>query len=437
MTEARRVFFDNDLGDKAAIMYRKRRRLLSEKLGHPFVFRGIDSGPKGEHIWSVLDSYVFQDPLILYYSGLNQSGVAIYVDPILNEEILFLPKKDRHLEFWEGFQLGVDNGINDIKKLTGFRQIELIDDIDSVLLDKIKGFKRQSRFGCFWHQSKKSVKKDHHYRFKKLVQTLLTQSNRKGLSLVNIQEFIWDQCLVMDLNDQRLLREANQLTRRALQVVRKALPNMKTEHAVSSLLHYELNRRSVHGLSFAPIVASGKNATVLHYTQNDSKLDKKGLLLLDFGCRRYALCADQSYTIPVSGTANALQRLLLRIVKQAQDKVTASVKPGVFLDDLNAIAWDFINQSLDKKILKKGGDMELPYQEKPHGVSHMIGYQVHDGDPFRMYASRPLKPGMCISNEPGIYGYFDLTIQGKRYREWIGIRLEVDLLVTKDGCEIL
>lgn len=440
MTEARRVFLDNGLGDQARAMYRKRRRLLGEAVGKPFLLRGIDDGPGGSHSWASLDSYIFQDPLILYYTGINQPGVAVYVDPIKSEEILFLPEKDPHHEFWEGFLLGVGTqaASAQVRSVTGFRQVRSLSSLDEVMQEKVKGLKRRGALGCFWHQSpKRKIRQDHHAIFKRQVQGWLTKSGRKGLSVENIQAHVWDQCLIMDAHDQALLREANQLTKKALLSVKRALPKLKTESEVAALLVYELSRRSVHGLSFAPIVASGKNATVLHYTQNDAPLNKNGLVLLDFGLRRYALCADQSHTLPVSGKANPLQAMLLRIVKKAQSAVEAAVKPGVFIDDLNTIAWTIINEALEKQILKKGGDMSLPYQDRPHGVSHLIGYQVHDGDPFRGYAKRPLKPGMCLSNEPGIYGYFDLKINGCRYREWIGIRLESDLLVTSSGCENL
>ena len=440
VSDSRRVFLDNGLGEDAKKMYLNRRKILARTLQHPILLCGIEEGPNGNHLWSTLDSYIFQDPIILYYTGLNQLNVAIYLDPIQNKEILFLPKKDIYTEFWEGFQLGVghQNATAEAKSVTGFKNVMPWEELETVLLKEIKNFKRKERIGCFWHTStKKGTKKDHHYQFSKKIRSVIKKSKRKGMKLVNIQDTIWDQCLIMDENDQKLLREANQITRKALNAIKRELPKLKTESEVAAHLIFELTKRTKHGLSFAPIVASGKNATTLHYTQNDAPLSRKDLLLLDFGCRRYALCADQSHTIPISGKANPLQALLLKMIRKAQKLVQNNAKPGITIESLNQLAWDSINSDLSQKILKKGGESILLYQDRPHGVSHLIGYQVHDGDPFRNYATKPLKPGMCISNEPGIYGYFELTIKNKLYRDWIGIRLESDLLITKSGCEVL
>jgi len=84
-----------------------------------------------------------------------------------------------------------------------------------------------------------------------------------------------------------------------------------------------------------------------------------------------------------------------------------------------------------------GGKMKLKYEKYPHGVSHLMGEQEHDGDPFGEYRKAKLKPGWLISNEPGIYGNFKITLKGKKYDEAIGIRIEDNLLITRKGCRNL
>ena len=81
--------------------------------------------------------------------------------------------------------------------------------------------------------------------------------------------------------------------------------------------------------------------------------------------------------------------------------------------------------------------MKRHYDTQPHFVSHLLGRQTHDGDPFRDYKTRPLQVGWAISNEPGLYGAFEISIDGVHYEEVIGIRIEDDLIVTDDGCENL
>ena len=170
---------------------------------------------------------------------------------------------------------------------------------------------------------------------------------------------------------------------------------------------------------------------------NDEPLKKDTLCLLDFGIRDQSITTDISRTLPLSGKFNPLQKLLYNIVISAQKIVEKHVKPGVCINQINQIVWHFIRQELKTQIADKGGAVKLPYTNHPHNVSHLIGHLVHEGDPFRIYRDQPLKAGQVISNEPGVYGYFELKIKGKKYREDLGIRVEDMLLVTKNGCKNL
>ena len=76
----------------------------------------------------------------------------------------------------------------------------------------------------------------------------------------------------------------------------------------------------------------------------------------------------------------------------------------------------------------------MQYKDRPHGVSHLMGEQEHDGDPFRNYLSEPMREGWLISNEPGLYGSFSVRLDGRLFDEEIGIRIEDNLLITKTGC---
>jgi Xaa-Pro aminopeptidase len=114
-----------------------------------------------------------------------------------------------------------------------------------------------------------------------------------------------------------------------------------------------------------------------------------------------------------------------------------NVKAGLTLTELGKDAWLFMEELLDERFVKRGGKMRRCYKSKPHGISHLIGDIVHEGSPNRDYMDSPLKRGMLISNEPGLYGHFEIKIDGILYSENIGIRLEDDLLITEKGCENL
>ena len=157
-------------------------------------------------------------------------------------------------------------------------------------------------------------------------------------------------------------------------------------------------------------------------------------MLLDFGTRVGTLHSDISRTIPVNGKFNPLQKMLYEIVLDAATEYRKAVRPGVSLKEIGNIPWDFIMEALETRLVKGArGTYELLYDRRPHGVSHFIGEQIHEGDPGSRSLTTALEPGMLISCEPGLYGTFSATIGGKRYREKIGIRIEDDLLITETG----
>jgi Xaa-Pro aminopeptidase len=161
------------------------------------------------------------------------------------------------------------------------------------------------------------------------------------------------------------------------------------------------------------------------------------MVLMDFGVRWMTMHADISRTIPVSGIFNPMQKILYKIVLKAQLAVQKMACKGIAIDELNDCCWDSINRGLDKNFKDAGGKFKLRYKERPHGVSHLMGEQEHDGDSFRNYLSNPMREGWLISNEPGLYGSFSIRLNGRLYDEEIGIRIEDNLLITRTGCKNL
>ena len=144
--------------------------------------------------------------------------------------------------------------------------------------------------------------------------------------------------------------------------------------------------------------------------------------------------ADITRSFPVSGKFNPMQKMLYEIVLKGQLAVEKAARAGVTIEELNDVCWAVINDGLAKKFVAAGGKYKLRYKDRPHGVSHLMGEQEHDGDPFRNYLKQPMKSGWMISNEPGLYGKFKIRLDGKNYDETIGIRIEDNLVITQKGC---
>lgn len=205
------------------------------------------------------------------------------------------------------------------------------------------------------------------------------------------------------------IRRSVEITREGLAAAWAVLAPGRSEREVEA----EITRRyrSAGGThAFDPIVGSGSNACLLHYTENARTIEVGELVLVDTGVHLGGYAADVTRTVPASGTFSERQRELYDLVLRAQRAAIDVCRPGTLLADVHAAAF---------AVLEDAGLGDA----YPHGTSHHLGADVHDvGDRFA-----PLEPGCVLTVEPGVY----LPDEG------IGIRIEDDVRITEDGAEIL
>lgn len=424
--------FISTFSEKTAGIYQKRRRELLSKLDSFCVFSGVAVEPGTEEVFASTWTRFIQDPSFLFLTGINQAGCFLLLDPLAKEEsmreVLFIPLKDKDKEFWVGKRIGYSDDLSDLKTLTGFQSIQpsssLWNTIERLSLRKENPSYAYSFFFPDYHL-------DHNARFALEMRAFL---EKKQMTLRSISDTHFELRMVLDSERLILVEKAQEASAEAFKSILSRLPLFKNERALGLALDYELQSRGDGDLAFPTIVASGKNACCLHYSKKDESLQEKDLVLLDFGIRIGTQHSDISRTIPVSGQFDPLQKLLYNIVLEAQLFHEKQVRPGVTLRELDQNVWDFIEKSLKNSFTDKGGTFELLYNKRPHGVSHFIGEQVHEGAPKSRSLDVVLKPGMMISNEPGLYGRFQMTLDGVHYDRLIGIRIEDDLLITENGC---
>jgi len=232
-----------------------------------------------------------------------------------------------------------------------------------------------------------------------------------GTSIKNMSHLIREMRTVKTDEELAAMQKAIDITGEGFKKAALTVKSGMTERDVQDIIENEFKVRGARQLAFPSIVATGKNTTTLHYTRNDAIVNEGDLFLMDIGAEFDHYAADVSRTIPVSGKFSPEQRKIYEIVLKAQNAAMAKVKPGAYVrEDVHAEA---------KRVIEEAGYGEYFI----HNTSHFIGLDVHDvGD----YGS-PLKAGMVISVEPGIY----LPEQG------IGVRIEDDVLVTKNGFKLL
>ena len=439
------IFRDGGAGRQARRRFRERRRKLMRRERRLIVMTGVPYGPGAETLWTYAHCPTYQEPTLMYLTGVNQTEVILLLDPGCREsdEILFVKKKDPGKEFWDGVRFGVGDpkSVAEAKRVTGFRDVRDIDDFDRVFRERLRRW-RGTPPGTFWLEGrvrgrKKTVTTDHNYKFKRRVEALVRKAAGKGARVVNVMETHFDLRLPLDRYDVANTLKAQRITGEAFKETLRNFHRFSNECEVQGFIEGRMRMASPFGLSFPSIIASGPNATVLHYMKNDDDFTRHEMVLLDFGVRWMTMHADISRTVPASGRFNPMQRLLYQLVLNAQKAVQRKARAGITIQDLNRTCWETLHGQLDSEFHARGGKSSLKYKERPHGVSHLIGEQEHDGDPFRNYTERPMKAGWLISNEPGLYGSFKIRLNGKTYDEELGIRLEDNLLITASGCRNL
>ncbi len=253
------------------------------------------------------------------------------------------------------------------------------------------------------------------------------------------------------LHEMRLFKEPAEIAamERAIAIAAEAhVAAMQTarpgqfEYEIEALIDYTFRRRGAAGAAYPSIVASGANATILHYVENDRRMEDGDLLLIDAGAEWGGYCADVTRTFPVGRRFSDRQRALYDIVLAAQEAAIAAVQPDVPFDAPHQRALDvLIDGLLAEKLLT--GTREQAVESGSyrtffmHRTSHWLGMDVHDVGVYHVgEGPRALAPGMVLTIEPGLYVPADLASVDAGWRG-IGIRIEDDVLVTEEGHRVL
>jgi Xaa-Pro aminopeptidase len=238
------------------------------------------------------------------------------------------------------------------------------------------------------------------------------------------------------------MRKAARITADAhLAAMRTARPG-QAEYELEALFRQTFLREGAERVAYEPIVASGPNATVLHYVTNRRQMADGDLVLIDAGCEYGYYAADITRTFPVNGRFTAPQREIYEVVLDAQRAVIEASRPGASIDGLHDISLRRLVDGMLRLGLLEGAYDEIVEQERHkrffmHRTSHWLGMDVHDVGAYYVDGkSRPLEPGMVITVEPGLYVAADDAEAPERFRG-IGVRIEDDVLVTPDGHENL
>ena len=275
--------------------------------------------------------------------------------------------------------------------------------------------------------------------------------NKSCIDLENpeLARFVSELRLVKDSYEIEQMRLAVAASIKGFEDIVKVLPSSvgieKGERVIETAF-FARARKDGNDLGYETIAASGKNACILHWISNDGEVKPNELVLVDAGVELDSLyTADITRTLPVSGKYSPTQRKIYEAVLEAADAAFAIAKPGVKFREVHAAAMKVIaKKTAEWGLLPVSAEESLDEQKQfhrrwmVHGTSHHLGIDVHDCALARkeMYLDAELQEGMVFTIEPGLYFHLDDLLAPEEFRG-IGIRIEDDVLVTKDGVENL
>ncbi len=355
-----------------------------------------------------------------YMSGIDQEKSILILAPDCNneklKEALFLIETNEQIAIWEGHKYTKEEA----REISGIQNVYWLEEFESslkeVLADVDTVFLNSNEYVKFF-----SEVPDRNLRFvrKFKEEYPLHKTERLAPILAKLR-------MIKSEEEIKLLKTACEITRKGFERILRFVKPGKYEFEIQAEIDHEFTVNRANGHGYAPIIASGSSACVLHYIENDKICNDGDLLLMDFGAEYACYSGDMSRTIPVNGKFSDRQKAcynaVLKVFKEAKKLYYA----GNTINKLN----EQVNKLMEKELIGlglfteeevKSQDAEKPLFKKyfMHGTAHFLGLDVHDVGS----KDEPFKPGMVLTCEPGLY----------IREENIGIRIENDILVTENG----
>lgn len=357
---------------------------------------------------------------ILYLTGIDQEESVLLLFPDATDpkdrEILFVRETNEHIAIWEGHKFTKEEAT----ELSGIANVQWITAYEATLKRLVP--QSQSLY----------LNSNEHLRQANEVQTRTDRMNAALRAQFPLHGVKRSAPILHRVRSRKTAEEVEQM-RKAVAITGKAFERVcrflkpgVMEYAVEAEITHEFIRNGSRGHAYTPIIASGYSACVLHYIDNDKECRDGDVILMDFGCEYGGYASDLTRCLPVNGRFTERQRAVYNAVLNVKNEATKLLRPGTMLADYHKevgklMESELIGLGLLDRTDVKNQNPEAPLYKKyfMHGTSHFIGLDVHDVGLW----NEPIDAGMVFTVEPGIY----------IREEGLGVRLENDILVTKDG----
>ncbi|CAM4421354.1 MAG: Xaa-Pro aminopeptidase [Legionellaceae bacterium] len=412
--------------------FKKRQKALLNYLNEDSIAI-LFSAP--EYIRNGDNHYPYRQNSYFYYlTGFNEpESAAIFVPKRPEGEyILFNRPLNPMMEKWNGPIIGQEGACENF----------LADQAFSI--DMLKDFLPQLL------QDRKQIHMlmGYHTEYEKMIWDMLIQLKNKKqkhciipTEIINLEDFLSDQRLIKSETEINIMREAAKISAQGHKRAMKACKPGLAEYHLEAELLYGFNSQGSASVAYQSIVGSGKNACILHYSQNNAMLKDNELVLIDAGCELHGYASDITRTFPINGRFSKEQRAIYELVLAAQLAGIEQIYPGNSWEKIQETMLEVLVKGLVELTILKGNISDLlstraylPFYM--HSSGHWLGLDVHDTGAYKIKDQfRLLEPGMVLTVEPGLYLSPDASVDPKWWN--IGIRIEDDIVVTENGYEIL
>ncbi|MDX1800649.1 MAG: Xaa-Pro aminopeptidase [Marinobacter sp.] len=410
----------------------RRRKLMAQMAADSIAI--IPAAPERVRNRDVLHPFR-QDSDFQYLTGFGEPEAVLVLIPGREhgESVLFCRERNPEKELWDGFLVGQEGAIERF----GLDDAFPIADIDDILPGMIEGRSR-----LYYPLGKDAQFDSQIMEWVQVIRSKVRTGAQPPGEFVALEHFLHDMRLYKSANEIKVMARAGEISAEAHCRAMKRARQGGYEYQLEAELIHTFMAHGARSTAYPSIVGAGANGCILHYIENSAPLKDGDLVLIDAGCELECYASDITRTFPVSGRFSDPQRALYEVVLAAQYAAIDAVRPGNHWNHPHEAALKVLTQGLiDLGLLKMSLDDALAGEAyRPffmHRTGHWLGMDVHDVGDYKVGdAWRVLEPGMALTVEPGLYIAPDNDTVDPQWRG-IGIRIEDDVVVTREGCRVL
>lgn len=371
-----------------------------------------------------------------YLTGFREPGAVAIISTATPEKpfTLFVRPRDPEKETWTGRRAGTDGA----KEFYRADEAFVIGEFDDKLPEYLKNLEAVYHFpGKYPDYDRRLLEAWQQVRMTKLREGFLTPNE-----MIDLGHVIYEMRLIKTAADMEIMRTACNISAEAHELAMRAVKPGMYERELEALVNHYFRASGGFGAGFPTIVASGENGCILHYIENEDRIDDGDLVLIDAGCEYGMFNGDISRTFPASGEFTPPQRAVYDLVLEAQMNSINKCSTENTMNDVHEHALKILIEGMIELKLLKGSLDEIVENQTykkyyMHRTGHFLGVDVHDvGNPKIKTQWRKFEPGMVTTVEPGLYIPVDAEDAPEEFRG-IGVRIEDDILITPDGPENL